>query len=807
MKTDLTTHNAGFPEGPDRGRFQVIQDDSRRGMGASGDMDSERVPWGRYSRALWRYKFLVLIVFALGVGVAYYVADSVPAEFETAAAITVNNVRSRDGGVSPLRTEGNMSALAWMQLIKSPVILDSVVKKLSLNVHYQNVGDSVLFAGLTTNEDLTVGDYTLVTDSARTRFYLRDKAGSTVDSGAVGDSIGRKLGLRWAPNQIHRMGPIAFSLSPLRQVSVGLSEALRIDLPEEGGQMYVKLAGANPKRITMTINQITTDFLAYAEYATRATNVRIRESLELQRRLAEAEYRKAEFDLREFRNETVLNDPKTTATPGGVDATQNIVVMGFVQRRQELRGIEQDLVRLDSIMKAVQSGVLSPSAFLPIPSVIEKGGALTDRVSQYLAEQSKLGDMGNVVTETNPTYMRQSQLVADIRNNRIMPEAKALIAQLRTDVHFLKQRLDSEAVDMRAIPGIQIQDMSYESEKNRRQRTFEMVADKYATAVMAENTTFPDVRLTFPASQPTAANSEKAQRIFAMILIVALAVSAAVAILLDRIDKKFRYPDQATRDLGLTILGVVPRIRKINSWQTDPIVAASVVEAFRTVRLALGNAFQKGEPITLAVTSPGIGDGKSLVASNLALSLAEGGYRTLLIDGDTRRGELHDTFAVERRPGLLDHLAGQAPLGDVVQKTQHTNLWIIPRGTRYRQGPELLMTAASVPMLEELKSRFDAIIIDTPPLSAGVDAFVLGTSVNNMVLVLRADRSDRKLAEAKLDLVDRLPVRVIGAVLNGVNGAPAYQYYKYIDGYSDEVEDETPFIAAPAGRALTTKPR
>jgi Mrp family chromosome partitioning ATPase len=158
---------------------------------------------------------------------------------------------------------------------------------------------------------------------------------------------------------------------------------------------------------------------------------------------------------------------------------------------------------------------------------------------------------------------------------------------------------------------------------------------------------------------------------------------------------------------------------------------------------------------------------------------------------------------------LLDHLAGKASLDQTIQKTAHDNLWIIPGGTRFRQGPELLMAQGTKVMMEELKGRFDAVIIDTPPLGAGVDAFVLATAANNLVVVLRAGESDRKLAEAKLDLVDRLPVRVLGTVLNATNGGREYQYYAYIDGYATQYDEEgAPALAGSVpGYSLTTKPR
>ena len=119
-----------------------------------------------------------------------------------------------------------------------------------------------------------------------------------------------------------------------------------------------------------------------------------------------------------------------------------------------------------------------------------------------------------------------------------------------------------------------------------------------------------------------------------------------------------------TGGLGLSILGVIPEIRRAKGKAAGAEEAAQVVEAFRTVRLNLAHVFPETGSIALTITSPMPGDGKSLVSSNLALSFAEAGYRTLLIDGDTRRGELQRTFGVDRRPGQLDHLAADKALDD-----------------------------------------------------------------------------------------------------------------------------------------------
>ncbi|HEX4932669.1 MAG TPA: CpsD/CapB family tyrosine-protein kinase, partial [Gemmatimonadaceae bacterium] len=139
---------------------------------------------------------------------------------------------------------------------------------------------------------------------------------------------------------------------------------------------------------------------------------------------------------------------------------------------------------------------------------------------------------------------------------------------------------------------------------------------------------------------------------------------------------------------------------------------------------------------------------------------------------------------LEQAPGLLDYLAGEATLEQVVRPTQHhANLFVVPSGRRRKHGPELVASERMRELLDELRSRFDAIIVDSAPLGAGIDAFALGAATGSMLLVLRAGETDRKLAQAKLTTLDRMPVRLIGAILNDIGVMPQFKYYYYLEGY------------------------
>jgi capsular exopolysaccharide synthesis family protein len=197
----------------------------------------------------------------------------------------------------------------------------------------------------------------------------------------------------------------------------------------------------------------------------------------------------------------------------------------------------------------------------------------------------------------------------------------------------------------------------------------------------------------------------------------------------------------------------------------------------------------------VTVTSPGAGDGKSFVAANLAHTFADSGHRVLLVDADIRRGVQHRRFSRPRRPGLSDYLRGDAAIETIVQPTAHPSLALIGCGVRVSSAPELLGSRAMAPLVAHLRADYDVVIFDTPPLAAGIDPLILGTLTGHLLMVLRNGHSNREMTAAKLEVLHRLPLRVLGAVLNDVPDGTVYGFYSYyLPGYEVEEPQAEPVV-------------
>jgi capsular exopolysaccharide synthesis family protein len=276
-----------------------------------------------------------------------------------------------------------------------------------------------------------------------------------------------------------------------------------------------------------------------------------------------------------------------------------------------------------------------------------------------------------------------------------------------------------------------------------------------------------------------------------MILFGCLGAAMGGAILLDRVDARFRYATDVSRDIGLDILGSIPRIQS-GKGKKGAANAAQALEAFRELRIHVGFAYGSAGPLTLTITSPSEAEGKSLISSNLAVAFAEVGKRTLLIDGDTRRGDAHRLLGLERTPGLIDYLKEHSG-ADIVQASEIKNLDFIGSGSRGTSTPELLASSRMAALMGTLKKSYDVVIVDSPPLASGGDPLILSSLTGNLAVVIRTGSTEKQLAQAKLDQLSRLPLRILGAILNDVDPSSSgygYYYSKYLPSYEPVAEEE-----------------
>jgi capsular exopolysaccharide synthesis family protein len=198
---------------------------------------------------------------------------------------------------------------------------------------------------------------------------------------------------------------------------------------------------------------------------------------------------------------------------------------------------------------------------------------------------------------------------------------------------------------------------------------------------------------------------------------------------------------------------------------TDPRSPAA--EAYRTLRTNLTFAALDNPIETLVITSAAPGEGKSTVLANLGVAMAQGERRTILVDGDLRRPGLHEIFGVANDRGLTTMIVEEAALGDPpLVDVGVDNLWLVPSGPLPPNPADILGSRKMEAAIAALKGRADVVLFDAPPIVAVTDAVVLGTKVDGVLLVMCAGRTRREHAQRARELLERVHVRIVGAVLN-----------------------------------------
>jgi capsular exopolysaccharide synthesis family protein len=741
---------------------------------------------GRIFSAIRRFRWLILAVVAAGTGIGLVATHFIKPIYTVTSTIWI---RSAESAQLPNQSKGIVEGQNWVELLATNMVLDTVVVKEKLYLEPKNVSDTTLFAGFQGQWPWRTGEYELEIGPAGRTYTLRDKAGITLETGSVGQPIGAKLNMRWQPSAavLGRDRTIEFTLVSPRDASKALATNLVSNLAQDGSFLRLRLSGNDPARLSRTLNLLGEQFVKVAaELKNQEVTARAR-SLETQLASVQEQLKAADSRLESFKAATITKPTEGTAISPATGITQSTVMTDYFQKRALLDQIQHDRQRLDEAMTKARKGEKVIDELQTIPSVLNAPDL-----------NRALGSLGSAEQELealNFRYTPQSRNVIEARakvdtlRTQVVPTyISSLSNALKAQELALSSQVNQAGAEIRQIPGRMINEQQLTRDRDVLATMFANIQLQYQNARLQEASATPDVQVLDPAVEPQRPARNSALVIVLAAFAISLGLALALAVLLDRLDKRFRYPEQVTRELGLSILGAVPAIKRIRGEQS-PEEAAQVVEAFRTIRMNIAHAYGAAGPVMLTVSSPSPGDGKSLVASNLALSFAEAGYRTLLVDGDIRRGELHRMFDVERRPGLLDQLSSQASLDAVLRPTSHQNLTLIPCGTRHHHGPELLGSAAMRDLMAQLKSRFNVIIIDSPPLGAGIDPFVLGTATGNLLLVLRSGETERDMAENQLKLMDRLPIRLLGAVLNSVNTAEtAYKYYRYVYGYTADEE-------------------
>lgn len=294
--------------------------------------------------------------------------------------------------------------------------------------------------------------------------------------------------------------------------------------------------------------------------------------------------------------------------------------------------------------------------------------------------------------------------------------------------------------------------------------------------------------------------------IYAVAVLSGLIVGVFVAFLRDWLDTTIRNERDLANVVGATVVGIIPNLQQQSrsvgyrlpaTTQGDQPPAAGrefqtpAAEAYRTLRTNLNYLTPPRAPHVIVITSALPGDGKTTTTVNLAVTLAHQGQRVILIDAETRRGTVHEVFGIPPAPGFFDLMYGQASPGECIRRVQMEGggtIDVLPLGSAPSVNPaDLLVAARLEPLFERLRGQYDYVLLDTPPLNLFTDAALIGAHADALLLVARADKTDRDELRYAVQQLRNVQVTLAGAILNDVEFRRGSRYrvgYGYYYDYA-----------------------
>jgi capsular exopolysaccharide synthesis family protein len=384
---------------------------------------------------------------------------------------------------------------------------------------------------------------------------------------------------------------------------------------------------------------------------------------------------------------------------------------------------------------------------------------LANTVAQTFMEQNRRLSVGNLTTSKETLARQIAKLSGDIDNTAQQVE------RLRTIV-----------VGGNGTPQDTVLLQQLQTELSQNQVTYSTLLKNMQEIELSESRAAEGLRLIEPAVEPIKPSKPNVPLNTGAGLLVGLVVSIGLAALLQYLDDTVKGNEDTSRVLGAPVLGVVSQFKSTDDRGKDLVTVeaprSAASESYRTVRTNVQFSSLDVPVGSIVVTSAQSREGKSTVAANLAVTMAQAGKRVLLVDADLRRPALHRLFGLSNRHGLTDLLLNERrAVEDLALDTHVPGLQVLPSGPQPPNPSEALGSRRMRQVLEEMRQIADMVILDSPPLLAVADGLVLGATVDAAILVVRSGGTRRTLAQRAKDQLDRVEARLLGIV---VNAAPRH---------------------------------
>ena len=428
--------------------------------------------------------------------------------------------------------------------------------------------------------------------------------------------------------------------------------------------------------------------------------------------------------------------------------------------------------------------------------------ALLQSISNAKIEISSLGkryrEKHPVMISLVQTYQEsEAELILAVQN--AVDKIYATYAESKENFEVSSKRLAEKEKELIGLSKIGVEYNTLLREFDVQQGFLQAIVSRMTMQKTLVNLKNPNARIIDEALPPIKHSSPNIAINLTAGAFGGLAMGAALVLIVSFLDDRIKSAFDIEGAVGLPLLGVITKIKKLDTASKAQAVASNadrhVTETFRSVYSSLRLNEESKNAKVILTTSTVPSEGKSFISSNLALTFANHGDKTLLLDGDLRLPNVARSMQIENEKGHLEHIQSGVSLDELIVKEVYPNLDVLPTGGKSKNPTQTLNSTEFQNMVAELRNKYDRIVIDSPPLAAVSDALILLPSVDGVIFVIKFNSVKRKTAVLNVRRLWETNIPVFGAILNYVSTTmSSYYYSQYSDksykNYYISAEDE-----------------
>lgn len=468
-----------------------------------------------------------------------------------------------------------------------------------------------------------------------------------------------------------------------------------------------------------------------------------------------------------------------------LDDGQNIVVQKLAALNAAVTEAKNERINKEITYERLREMSGNPDALDAFPAILSN-----TFIQELKSELSRLQQVRSQLSETlgeKHPEMTKAHSAVETAEQKLKAEIGKVVESVRTEYltaadreQTLTAALNTQKDEALAQNRKAIAYGAIERDAKSNRQTYDTLLQRLQETGLSEELRATNVRIVDVAEVPRTPTGPNRRTEFLFAILIGSVAAIGMVFGLEYIDNRIKTPDEITGHLHLPCLGLVPAAPE-KQIGAAPLInngaPAHFSEAFRALRTnVLFSSVDEGSRM-IVITSTGSSEGKTVIASNLALALAQAHQRVLLIDADMRRPQVHSYFSHGQEPGLSNFIVGESEAGEVVHESGTAGLWLLPSGRIPPNPAELLGSGRFKDFLASMRERFDWIIIDTPPVMAVTDACLMAHMANGVLFVVGAEMTNRNAAKRALKQLKMARAGFIGGILNRVDIENNGYYY------------------------------